>query len=283
MQTFDDKTAPYQLAFEAYGMQLRICTNSRELLDHVELILPPGWLRRPRSSKQGRLGLLDEGNGIYSIYRSDGACIHDAPGREYALTMLETQIEGHIALDATEFVFIHAGVVADGGRAIVIPGPSFSGKTTLVRALVDSGAVYYSDEFAALDETGRVLPYAKRLTVRRPHEGADGPHKGADGPHEGAGDYSIEQLGGVTGVERLPMGLVIATRFRPGAEWQPRELTPGAGALAMLEHAVPAQARPEQTLRVLKRALQDAVILEGERGEANDVARVLLDTLRAAA
>jgi hypothetical protein len=269
MQTFDDKTAPYQLAFEAYGMQLRICTNSRELLDHVELILPPGWLRRPRSSKQDRLGLLDEGNGIYSIYRPDGACIHDAPGREYALTMLESQIQGHIALDATGFVFIHAGVVADGGRAIVIPGPSFSGKTTLVRALVDAGAVYYSDEFAALDETGRVLPYAKRLTVRHPHEGTD--------------DYSVEQLGGVAGVEPLRMGLMIATHFRPGAEWQPRQLTPGAGALAMLEHAVPAQARPEQTLRVLKRALQGAVILEGERGEANDVARVLLDTLRAAA
>jgi hypothetical protein len=34
---------------------------------------------------------------------------------------------------------------------------------------------------------------------------------------------------------------------------------------------------------VLKRALKGAVILDGERGEANDVARILLDTLRAAA
>jgi hypothetical protein len=269
MQTFDDKSAPYQLAFEAYGTQLRICTNSRELLDHIALMLPPGSRRRPRSSKQHVLGLLDEGNGIYSIYRPDGACIHDAPGQEYALIMLESQIEAHIAHDATEFVFIHAGVVADGGRAIVIPGRSFSGKTTLVRALVDAGALYYSDEFAALDQTGRVLPYAKRLNVRRPHEGTD--------------DYSVEQLGGVAGVEPLRMGLLIATRFRPGAEWQPRQLTAGAGALAMLEHAVPAQARPEQTLRVLKMALQGAVILEGERGEATDVACVLLDTLRAAA
>ena len=269
MQIFDDKTAPYQLAFEAYGTQLRICTNSRELLDHIELMLPPGWRRRPRSSKQHLLGLLEEGNGVYSIYRPDGACIHDAPGREYALILLESQIQGHIALDATEFVFIHAGVVADGGRTIVIPGRSFSGKTTLVRALVDAGAFYYSDEFAALDETGRVFPYAKRLTVRHPPEGAD--------------DYSVEQLGGISGVEPLRMGLVIATHFRPGAEWQPRQLTPGVGALAMLEHAVPAQTRPEQTLRVLKRALQGAVILEGERGEANNVARVLLDTLRAAA
>src|SRR3954451_22862673 len=140
MQTFNDKTAPHQLAFEAYGTELRICTNSPELLEHVKEMLPPGWRRRRRSSSQHRLGLLEEGEDMYSIYRPDGACIHDSPGREYALTVLESQIQGHIASDATEFVFIHAGVVADGNRAIVIPGRSFSGKTTLVHALVDAGA-----------------------------------------------------------------------------------------------------------------------------------------------
>jgi hypothetical protein len=269
MLTFDDKTAPYQIAFEAYGTELRICTNSPELLADVEEMLPASWGRRPRSSKQHRLGLLDESNGFYSIYRPDDACIHDAPGREYALTMLESQIQGHIALNATEFVFVHAGVVAADGRAIVIPGYSFSGKTTLVRALVGAGAVYYSDEFAALDETGRVLPYSKRLTVRRPNEGAD--------------DYTVEQLGGVAGVEPVRMGLVVATQFRPGSRWLPRRLSPGAGALAMLEHAVPAQDRPEQTLRVLKKAVDGAVILEGERGEADELAGTLLETLHAAA
>jgi hypothetical protein len=269
MQTFNDKTAPHQLAFEAYGTELRICTNSRELLERVELMLPPGWRRRPRSSQQHRLGVLDEGNNVYSVYRPDGVCIHDAPGRDYALTMLESQIQGHLALEATDFVFVHAGVVADAGRAIVIPGPSFSGKTTLVRALVDAGGVYYSDEFAVLTENGRVLPYSKRLTIRRVHQGAD--------------DYSVEELGGVAGAEPLPIGLVIATQFQLGAEWQPRELSPGAGVLVMLENAVPAQDRPEQTLRVLKKALDGAVILQGDRGEADEVARELLDTLRAAA
>jgi hypothetical protein len=33
-------------------------------------------------------------------------------------------------------------------------------------------------------------------------------------------------------------------------------------------------------MRVLSRALKGAVILEGERGEADDVAGILLDTLR---
>lgn len=269
MQTFTDKTAPYQLPFEAYGTEVRICTNSPELLESIELMLPRGWRRRPRSSNQDRLGLLDEGDDMYSIYRPDGTCVHDAPGREYALTALESQIQGHIARAAPEFVFIHAGVVADSDRAIVIPGGSFSGKTTLVRALVDAGAVYYSDEFAVLDETGRVHPYSKRLTIRRPREGAD--------------DYRVEQLGGVAGVDPLPIGLVIATHFRSGAEWRPRPLSAGAGALVMLDHALTAQVRPEQALRVLKKAVDGAAVLQGERGEAEEVAGALLDTLRAAA
>ena len=164
---------------------------------------------------------------------------------------------------------MHAGVVADGGRAIVIPGVSFSGKTTLVLALVQAGAVYYSDEYAILDEDGRVHPYARQPSSREPNRGAV--------------DVKVEHLGGVAGTEPLPIGMVILTRFRPGGDWQPRELSAGAAVLATLEHAVAARERPEQTMRVLKKAIAGAVALEGERGEADRLAGVLLETLRAAA
>jgi hypothetical protein len=269
MQEFTDRTAPHQLAFEAFGTQIRICTNDRDLLARVESMMPPGWRRRPRASAQQRLGLLHEGDGWYSIYRYDGGCIHDAPGREYALTMLDAQIQGHVALEAPEFIFIHAGVVAEGGRAIVIPGPSFAGKTTLVRSLVEAGAVYYSDEFAVLDATGRVHPYPKPLSFRPP-EGE-------------AVEYSVDQLGGVAGEEPLPVGLVVAAKYRPGAEWHPESLSPGAGALTLLENAVPARARPDQTIRHITRALAGATVLRGERAEADAIAGELLEVLGAAA
>jgi hypothetical protein len=268
MQEFSDKTAPYQIAFEAYGIEMRICTNSIQLLERIEPMIPPGWTRRPRSDTQRRLGLLEEENGIYSIY-SDAICIHDAPGREYALMMMDSQIQAHVALEAPKFIFVHAGVVAHGERAIVIPGLSFSGKTTLVRALVEAGAVYYSDEFAVVDEAGRIHPYAKPLSVRPPDRGPV--------------DYPVELLGGVSGSEPLPLGLVVVTRYRPGNEWQPRDLSAGAGALALLEHTVPAQTRPKQAIRVLTRAMAGALAVEGERGEAEEVAGLLLDMLRAVA
>ena len=68
----------------------------------------------------------------------------------------------HVANYAPDRVFVHAGVVAWRGRALVLPGTSFAGKTTLVAELVRAGAIYYSDEYAVLDEQGRVHPYSAR-------------------------------------------------------------------------------------------------------------------------
>jgi hypothetical protein len=269
MQDFNDTAAPHHIAFEAFGIHMRVCTNDPDLLPRVELMIPPGWRRRPRASAQQRLGLLHEGDDWYSVYRYDGMCIHDAPGREYALMILDSQIQGHVALEAREFIFIHAGVVAVGDRAIVMPGRSFAGKTTLVRSLVEAGAVYYSDEFAVLSETGHVHPYAKRLSFRPP-EGM---------PVE----YRVDELGGVAGEHPIPIGLVVAARFRPGGHWDPQPLSTGAGALALLENAVPAQDRPEQTIRHISRAIAGATVLQGERGEADETAGILLEALRATA
>jgi hypothetical protein len=269
MQEFSDKTAPYQISFEAFGLEMRFCTNTEELLERVTAILPPGWSRRPRSAHAAVIGLLEEEHDLYSIYRGDHMCTHDAPGKEYALMVLESQLAAQVATDAPDIVTTHAGVVAVDGRAIVMPGVSFSGKSTLTRALVEAGAVYYSDEYAVFNEDGRVLPYARRLSYRPP-EGV---------PVE----LSMDELGAVVGTEPIPVGMVIVTHYVAGGEWSPRELSPGAGVLALMEHTIPAQLRPAQCMRVLKKAVEGAVILEGERGDAAELADELLETLRAAA
>jgi hypothetical protein len=278
MQLFDDTAAPHQLHFNAFGVEMRIATNLPELLDDIETMMPPGSRRRPRFDTEKRLAVVgDVENDIYSVYRYDGACIHDAPGRDYALLMLESQIHGHVALEAPNHVFVHAGAVGDGNRAIVIPGLSFSGKTTLVRALVEAGAAYYSDEFAVLDEAGLVHPYPRRLSVRQLLVGE------STTITEPVVSTPVERLGGLAGVEPIPVGMVVVTHYRPGAEWHPREISGAARALALMKHAVPAQERPEQTMRYLTRAVSGASVFEGERGGADELAPRLLEALSAVA
>jgi hypothetical protein len=170
------------------------------------------------------------------------------------LRALESDLAHYVAEHARDRLFLHAGVVGWRKRAVVIPGPSMSGKSRLVTALLAAGATYYSDEYAVLDLRGRVHAYPRPLSLR-------------DGPAPPAA--SRRRRGA------LPLGLVLVTRYRAGTRWRPRRLSPGQAGIEMLAHTVAARRRPADALRMLARALASARALKGPRGEAAEVARAL--------
>jgi hypothetical protein len=153
-------------------------------------------------------------------------------------------------------------VVARDGRAILIPGPSFSGKTTLVAEFLRAGAVYLSDEFAVIDSGGLVHPYAKPLSIRTSGFGQT--------------DHDARASGASLATRPHPIGLVLLSRYVPGAHWRPARHSSGDAALALLANTVPAQDGPKQMLATITRAVRDAPLLEGERGEALEVVQALL-------
>jgi len=262
MLDFTDETAPHEIAFEAYGTKARVCTNAADLLTRVEQLLPPGWERTSATPEHFRLGIVAEDEGTYSVYQGMAPVSQDQ-GLEISLTLLDGQIRGYVALNAPDLTFVHAGAVAHEGRAMIFPGLSFAGKTTLVAALVRAGAVYYSDEFAVLDADGLLHPYAKPLSLR--------PER-----RTGQSEHPVEHLGGTAGEEPLRLQLAVVTSYRPGAEWRPKRLSPGEAALSLLAHTVTARSRPDAAMRTISRALEHAVALEGDRGEAEELAKHLL-------
>ena len=175
MLPFTDDTAPHQLAFEAFGVELRVCANSEDLLARTEPFLPPGWRPCTPTQDQYPLAIMEDRDQRYVVYRGD-TCISEGHGLEYSLTMLEGQVRGHVAVLAPNRTFIHAGAVEHEGRAIIFPGYSFAGKTTLTEAFVRAGATYYSDEFAVLDANGLVHPYPKPLSIRVGDESLQSDH-----------------------------------------------------------------------------------------------------------
>lgn len=65
-----------------------------------------------------------------------------------------------------DFLFLHAGVVASNGQALMLPAARDTGKSTLVAALLEAGCSYLSDEFGAIDPvTGQVYPLEKRISL----------------------------------------------------------------------------------------------------------------------
>ena len=253
----------HQFAFEAYGVPVVVGASSPEVLPRIERVLPPGWRNHDPEAAEQHFALVSDDGASY-VVRHDGGAVSGSSDLNVALEVLASQLRGYIALRAPRFIFVHAGAVAYEGRAIVVPGRSFSGKTTLVAELVGAGATYYSDEFAVLDEEGLVHPYAKPLSLRNGGLSQQ--------------DYDVATLGGKAGEEPVPVGLVVAGGYKPGAEWQPRRASPGDGVLALLANTIPAQERPAEALAALRQAVENATVLEGERGEAA-IAQQLLDIL----
>ena len=252
----DEPTAE-SLLVEAFGVGVEV-TAPTEHIEAVRSVLPPGSRPRVVRPDLGRFALIPSGDRGLVDLRCDGASYAGPCDLGVALGMLDTQIRMHIALNAPDHVFVHAGVVGVGGRAIVLPGKSFAGKTTLVAALVRAGAEYWSDEYAVLDGEGLVHPYAKPLSIR--------------GPDLRATEHPVESLGGQAGKQPLPVALIAVAQYRPGGSWAPHSCSPGAGAIKMLEHTVPARSRPEQALAAVRLAAAGALVLEGERGEAEETA-----------
>ena len=248
------------MAVEAYGVRVSVEATDRELLDRAVAVLPPGWRRCEPSEVEASYALLKD-NGRYRV-RQGGVPASECADPEIAIGVFDSMLRGHIASVAPDRVFVHAGVVSHEGRAIILPGHSVSGKTTLVVALVEAGAAYISEEYAVLDEQGRVHPYPRPLSIRAP-----GHPRGVGTP--------VEDLGGVVAQGPLPVGVVAVTSYRPGARWNPRRLSPAAGALAVLEHTIAARERPAESLAAVRGALPE-VVLEGERGEAAETAAALL-------
>jgi hypothetical protein len=253
----------------SYGVKLDVEVHDDALLHAVEAILPPGWLPSDEFPEDGHFTLSGNGDTGYAV-SVDGAPVGADLSPDVAMHVLDAQVRARIAVLAKERIFIHAGVVALDAYALLLPGPSFSGKSALVAALIDEGATYYSDEYAVLDRAGRAHPYPRRLSIRPEGE-----------PY---GDYTdVSSLRGRAGQGPARPALIAAVQYVPGSRWDPERQSPALGALALLTNAVPAQPRTEETMEALSRAADGTIVLKGDRGEAEETAPLLLASLEEAA
>lgn len=202
----------------------------------------------------------------------DGVALGTWPAAEEATAALSGDVQLWIAEHARRRVFLHAACVGVGGTAVVLPGASMTGKTTLTAALVRAGATYYSDEYTILDPAGRAHAYPRPLGVRR-SGGDDGSRSTLVYPSE---------LGGKIGRTPLVVGIVAVLRYAPRDGLLLRALSGGEIALALLTNAVAARSRPRAVLNAVAAAAAGARGLEGTRGDAEEAVRRVLELVERA-
>lgn len=249
----------------AYGVSFSLAAEEPEVLTSLLQALP---------CHTTFLTAHHESEPVYAVLRSatgyslrvNGVVVDELSNVPETVELLSQELMIHVANMAVDRVFIHAGVVGWRGGAIVMPGTSFAGKTTLVAALVRAGAVYYSDEYAVLDAQGRVFPYPRALQMRQPGR-----------PEQVA--LSVEALGGYAGSQPLPVFHVVFCQYRPGAQWDPQRVSGGRAVLEILRHAIPVQRTPGRVMAALSAMMRTAQAIYSARSEADKTAAALLSSI----
>ena len=201
--------------------------------------------------------------------RDDSGVLLVAAAPDDLMAGLQNWLDREVALRATHVTAVHAGVVAWGEGAILLPAPSGAGKTTLVAALLQRDARYYSDELALLDSSGRVHPYPRHLAIRD-HLG----RSRATPP----GAFRAR-----TGTAALPVSVILDLRFEAGTALRLDPLPASESVLLLLANTSHRLASAHAVPTALLNAAAGSVSYRGTRGEAHDAADAILQLATRAA
>lgn len=157
---------PFLGPFRALGYRFRVRTDVPSTESVIERLFAP--LRE--GSADGvdatyELTIREGAPRRYELLR-DGVSIQVVSNPGSMLDWIVADMARRSLTSDGELVAVHAGVVAKGGRAILLPAPPDHGKTTLVAGLVLAGFEFLSDEAAPIDpETLRVRPFPRPLVI----------------------------------------------------------------------------------------------------------------------
>lgn len=257
------------MAVSSFGVRVGVRTNDEQYLSMLRDRLPPGWKPAASAGVERMFSFVGGGSGPnarvrrYHMGYEDFGLVARTFELDEALDLLQSSLRRYVAEFARHRVFVHAGVVGWRGKAILIPGRSHSGKSTLVAELVRAGATYYSDEYAVLDSRGRVHPFTKPLSLR-------------SGPNAGQRNIPIEKFGGQPGTKPLPAGLIVFSGYKPNARWRPQSLSVGQAVLKLLSNTIAARRIPTVAIKTLNQVAVRASVIKSNRGEARDAAQAIL-------
>lgn len=257
-----------KISYTAYGVRITLEADV-DLLRYLPLPLIPGaeiddFPTEPQTVFRFFKTQSANGQPVFVFGENDSNLFCVAEGR-VAAQALESRIHHYVAALTDRAVFVHAGVVSWRGRAIIVPGPSHTGKSTLVLALVELGMTYYSDEYAVIDFDGYVHAFPRQLRLR-----PDVGHRSAI-PIPYAPEYCAPNP--------VPVGWVLKARHNVAGAWDPKFIGSGQTLLALLENTVAVRRQSELTVRTLKRAVGSAIGLESERAEAIGAAQEIMSLI----
>lgn len=166
-----------------------------------------------------------------------------------AVRTLNHELVHAIMLRRREFFYVHAGVVAHDRRAIILPGLSQAGKSTLVLALLARGARYMSDELLVYEPaSGIVRGYPRAPKIRDVCVEYFPEHSSE---FVGAGEGRFLRLDSGVILDEARPGLVIAPQWRADGDDALRPLSAGETLLRLVSSTLNFGMQRERSVDIL--------------------------------
>lgn len=259
------------MVYSAFGIRFVIRVRDAEPRRYLHNYLPYGSqrLRETRAEDLVSFALRRSPDGERWRVWKERSRICETESLRFALERLHEALLYYVSSQAFSFTFVHAGAVVWKRRALILPGRTFSGKSTLVRRLVEAGATYYSDDIAVIDSLCQVHPYARTLRFR----------------DEGTFCQRLLPLSQIANGEcSLPVAparvrMVAFTVFDKERSWECRRLSPGGLAMEGLRHTLSVRSSPSGKLQAWAALGESALGFCWRRNEATEAACKLLRAL----
>lgn len=248
------------ISVEVFGLKVGIRVRDPVVLDFLISGIPETWIPLENAVVDRLYSVVTptaaRGNARQlCILYGDHGILSRTAGIGQLIEAFEADLDFYIASNTQRCLFVHAGAVQWNDQAILIPGRSRSGKTTLVAEFLKRGAGYYSDDFVSIDSDGCLHPYPRPLSVRRQNATSS--------------RVSPEELGSVRAHARR-IAFVFLTQYVEKASWSAQSISRGQGVLGLLENTPSARKQPAFAIDMLRRAVRGAEILKGHRGESDE-------------
>ena len=156
------------------------------------------------------------------------------------------------------FRAVHAGAVLINQKALLFPGSTHAGKSSLVAELLRRGASCFSDEYALIDSQGRVHSYPRPLLLRN-----------------GCSQQSLvlpENLNATFATGAAPVGWILALDYVPGGAWDVQGMTQGEAVMLLLRNTPHEMAESPEMIDFFSRVAANAVCYSGKRCDVAEAA-----------
>lgn len=250
----------WSLGFSAYGSPIQIVTDVVELLKLLQVRLPPCSVL---PLKRGGASVIRvSGRGTWLAVEVDRKLEVETESLELVLTYVERTIDALVAASRlNNFAFLHAGAVTWENNALLLPGGTFQGKSTLVAELVEQGATYVADDLAVVDELGQLQPYPRPMSLR---------------------------TGELLPQRRLPANIATHTNrvthlifctYHPPEAWPPEELSTSQAVVHLLRYTFGDPNLFGPRMRILARLAEGARCFRFRRADAPHAAKRLFSLM----